>query len=104
MPALRERSIRLTAFLEGLLDAARLPAEIVTPRDPARRGAQLSLRIPNGGAGALARRMRAEHGVIADFRAPHHNPLAPVPLYCTYHDCWRAAHALAAVVDPGHER
>jgi kynureninase len=99
MPALRERSIRLTAFLEGLLDAARLPAEIVTPRDPARRGAQLSLRIPSGGAGALARRMRAEHGVIADVREPDTVRLAPVPLYSTYHDCWRAAEAVATTLE-----
>ena len=36
MDALRERSVRLTAFLERLLDvvAARRPIEVITPRDP----------------------------------------------------------------------
>ena len=98
MTALRERSVRLTAFLERLLDGPSLPADNVTPRDPARRGAQLSLRVPAGGAGAVARRMRVEHGVIADIREPDTIRLAPVPLYSTYHDCWRAADAVAAIL------
>jgi kynureninase len=98
MTALRERSIRLTAYLEQLIDAAALPAEIVTSRDPARRGAQLSLRIPAGGAGEAARRLRREHGVVADVREPDTVRLAPVPLYSTYHDCWRAAEALTTIL------
>jgi kynureninase len=89
MPALRERSIRLTGYLESQLAGA----EIITPRDPSRRGAQLSVRI-RGGASQLSRRLRHEHGVIADFREPDVIRLAPVPLYSSYHDCWRAAEAL----------
>jgi kynureninase len=95
--ALRERSVRLTSYLEGLLDEV-LPArliEIVTPRDHRRRGAQLSLRIGRGGAGELTDRLREEFGVVADARLPDIVRLAPVPLYSTYHDCWRAAEALA---------
>jgi kynureninase len=93
MTALRDRSLRLTGYLEALLDA-RVPAlSIVTPREPARRGCQLSLRVP--GAAAAAGRLRDEHGVIADAREPDILRLAPVPLYSTYHDCWRAAAALA---------
>jgi kynureninase len=98
IPALRERSIRLTGFLETMLDAAALPVDIVTPRDPQRRGAQLSLRIRDGGAGAIARRLRYEHGVVADVREPDTVRLAPVPLYSSYHDCWRAAEALGQVL------
>jgi kynureninase len=92
MNALRERSIRLTAYLESLLEAVAL--DLITPRDPARRGAQLSLRVP-GGTGDLSRRLRDRYGVIADVREPDVVRLAPVPLYSTYHDCWRAASALA---------
>jgi kynureninase len=51
-----------------------------------------------GGANEIARRLRHEHGVIADTRNPDIVRLAPVPLYSTYHDCWRAANALARVV------
>ena len=94
MDALRERSVRLTAFLESLLDevATARPIRIITPREPARRGAQLSVRVP--AAKELSRRLREDHGVIADEREPDIVRLAPVPLYSTYHDCWRAAVAL----------
>ncbi len=71
---------------------------IVTPRDPQRRGSQLSLRIPGGkGAGDLARRLRHEHGVVADAREPDVLRLAPTALYSSYHDCWRAVAALASI-------
>jgi kynureninase len=92
MPALRERSIRLTGYLESLLSSVAL--QIVTPRDPAQRGAQLSVRVPHG-AGELSRRLRDSYGVIADAREPDVIRLAPVPLYSSYHDCWRAAAALS---------
>lgn len=99
MPALRARSERLTAYLEGLLD--RLDpglAHVVTPRDPARRGAQLSLRCLHLAADDLEKRLRHEHGVIADARQPDVIRLAPVPLYSTYLDCWRAYEALDLIL------
>ncbi|MEV5823699.1 kynureninase [Micromonospora harpali] len=100
MPALRERSLRLTGYLERLLDevTADRPLTVVTPRDPARRGCQLSVRIGAGSAGELTKRLRHEHGVVADAREPDVVRFAPVPLYSTYHDCWRVADALAATV------
>jgi kynureninase len=93
MPALRARSVQLTGYLEGLIDALVPDVEILTPRDPAARGAQLSLRVPDA-----TRRLAALEaaGVIADFREPDIIRVAPVPLYNTYHDVWRAARALAA--------
>ncbi|MEU8081442.1 kynureninase [Catellatospora citrea] len=99
MDALRERSLRLTAYLESLLDEVLpgRPLQQVTPRDPARRGCQLSVRTTEMGANELARRLRHEHGVIADARQPDIVRFAPVPLYSTYHDCWRVAQALAAI-------
>ncbi|MGB2570272.1 kynureninase [Micromonospora citrea] len=101
MPALRERSVRLTGFLERLLDevTADRPLTVVTPRDPARRGCQLSVRIGAGSAAELTKRLRHEHGVVADAREPDVVRFAPVPLYSTYHDCWRVADALAATVE-----
>jgi kynureninase len=91
MPALRARSERLTAYLQSLLDP--IGVEVVTPRDPARRGCQLSLRVAD--AGGLSKALRHRHGVIADSREPDIVRLAPVPLYSTYQDCWRAAAAIA---------
>ncbi|MDX6628863.1 MAG: kynureninase, partial [Gaiellales bacterium] len=100
MPTLRARSLRLTGYLESLLDAvvAERRAEILTPREPSRRGCQLSLAVPE--ARTLAARLRGEHGVICDVREPDVVRLAPVPLYSSYHDCWRAATALRELL-PG---
>nr|MDT0662300.1 kynureninase [Micromonospora sp. DSM 115978] len=103
MPALRARSQRLTGYLAGLLGevVADRPLTVLTPADPARRGCQLSVRIDRGGAAGLTKRLRHEYGVIADAREPDVIRFAPVPLYSTYHDCWRAATALAALVEEG---
>lgn len=92
MPALRERSVALTAFLEAAIDGSSPDATILTPRDPTARGAQLSVRV----ADAPARLAAIEaHDVIADHREPDIVRLAPAPLYTSYHDAWRAARALA---------
>ena len=96
MAALRERSVRLTGYLEALLAESAGPIEVITPADPARRGAQLSVRVVGGDAAGLAARLHARHGVLADVRRPDVIRLAPAPMYSTYHDCWRAARALAA--------
>jgi kynureninase len=113
MSALRERSKRLTGYLHRLLDGITVasgsrppargtpdrPITVVTPSHPARRGCQLSVRIGRGGAPGLTKRLRHEYGVVADAREPDILRLAPVPLYSTYHDCWRAADALARLVE-----
>ncbi len=95
---LRERSVRLTAFLERLLDAvaARRPIEVITPREPERRGAQLSVMVDD--AAAVTEELFARHRVRADDRPPNIIRLAPAPLYNTYEDCWRAAVALDDVL------
>ena len=93
MPALRAKSIELTGYLAGLLEA--LPVETITPRETAARGAQLSLRFDEATAvlSALAAR-----GVIADFRAPDIIRVAPIPLYTTFHEVWRFARLLDEVL------
>jgi len=94
---LRERSQKLTGYLEFLLD--RLPRtrlEIITPRDPARRGCQLSLRIATG-AQELLKALGAE-GVVADFREPDVIRLAPAPLYNTFHEVWALGQVFARQV------
>jgi kynureninase len=92
MAALREKSVAITAYLETAIETLVPEAEIVTPRDPTTRGSQLSVRVPDA-----ERRLAALEavGVVGDFREPDLIRLAPVPLYCTYHDAWRAARALA---------
>ncbi|CNG00325.1 cysteine desulfurase Csd [Mycobacterium tuberculosis] len=95
MDALRAKSERLTGYLASRLAPAG-GVEIITPADPAARGTQLSLRVAD--AGGLVRRLAEARGVVADAREPDVVRLAPVPLYCTFHDCHRAAEALADLV------
>ncbi|MCE3554138.1 kynureninase [Pseudonocardia sp. RS11V-5] len=103
MEALRDRSVRLTGYLADLLATAcaDVSARVITPADPRRRGCQLSVRITRTPAEEVCARLRHEHGVIADARPPDVVRFAPVPLYCTHHDAWRAATALAAVLSSG---
>jgi kynureninase len=98
MEALRARSVRLTGFLARLLGAVarRRPVEVITPSDPERRGAQLSVMVDD--AAAVTEALYAEHRVRVDDRPPNIIRLAPAPLYNTYADCWRAATALDAVL------
>ncbi|KLJ02003.1 kynureninase [Luteimonas sp. FCS-9] len=97
MPALRAKSERLTGYLEALIGAGLSDVlDIVTPADPARRGAQLSLRVRGG-----RERGRAlfEHlagvGVLGDWREPDVIRISPVPLYNTHADLLRFARAVA---------
>jgi len=94
LPVLRERSIRLTGYLAGLLQARGI--EILTPSDPEARGAQLSLRFVDAPAvlDGLSRQ-----GVIADFREPDIIRVAPIPLYTTFLDAWRFAAILGGILD-----
>jgi len=96
MQALRERSERLTGYLEELLQERKDGSfEILTPREPSKRGCQLSLRF-NEGARERVARLR-ERGIVADFREPDIIRLAPVPLYNSHCDIWRVAAALLRV-------
>jgi kynureninase len=93
LPVLRQKAIRLTGYLEFLVDqrgAAGL--ELLTPRDPAQRGCQLSYRVRGGGEPTL--KAVRNRGVVADLRQPDVIRLAPVPLYTTFSDVRRAALAL----------
>ncbi|MDP1879166.1 MAG: kynureninase [Actinomycetota bacterium] len=96
MDALRARSLRLTGYLRGLLDplAEAGILAIVTPADEGRHGAQLSVRV-GVDATDLSDRLSTNWGVVADDRRPDIIRVAPAPLYCTFHDCWRAADALS---------
>ncbi|MEQ8844515.1 MAG: kynureninase [Phycisphaerales bacterium] len=100
MAALREKSLKLTGFLERSIKAIAPAARIVTPSDPDQRGCQLSISF-----GDRARDIRdalQQHGVVADFREPDVIRLAPVPLYNTFQDVARAAATIARVTSGVH--
>ena len=85
---LREKSISLTGYLEFLLDQhASSRFEIITPREPQRRGAQLSLRIKTGGHEICDKLL--EKGVLCDWREPDILRVAPAPLYNSYQDVYQ---------------
>ena len=90
MEPLREKSLRLTGYLEWLLEREVGDAvEILTPADPNRRGCQLSLRVASKGSGrAVFERLEAS-GVACDWREPDVIRVAPVPLYNRYAEVHR---------------
>ncbi|KAI1115017.1 kynureninase 1 [Nemania sp. NC0429] len=101
MAPLREKSRRLTAFLEQCLslvsDDAKALFRNITPPDPAQRGAQLSLLLKDG---LLAGTMRGleERGVIVDERKPDVVRVAPAPLYNSFQDCVSFVEAFEAAL------
>ena len=91
MAPLREKSLRLTGYLEWLLiEELDARVEIITPRDPGRRGSQLSLIVKGD---RYSGRELFEHleasGVTGDWREPNVIRVAPVPLYNSFEDCYR---------------
>jgi kynureninase len=97
MQQLREKSESLTGYLEFLLDHhASRDFTVLTPREPDRRGAQLSIRIHHGGRSICDRLIG--RGAVCDWREPDILRIAPVPLYNTYRDVHRfVEHFIAAL-------
>ena len=119
LPALRARSLRLTGHLEALLRRSRffVPVEqagagesagagatvgvtVITPADPAQRGAQLSLVFLPTGRGVMPRVLKGleARGVVGDSRKPDVIRLAPAPLYNSWEDVERAVRVLDEVL------
>jgi len=97
MEALRSKSISLTGYLDFLLGQhASSDFCVITPRDPAERGAQLSLRIRNHGR-ALCDRL-TERGVLCDWREPDILRVAPMPLYNSYQDVFGFVERFVAAI------
>jgi kynureninase len=89
MPALREKSEKLTGYLEYTIDelAREFPdakISLITPREAGQRGCQISMDVA-GRERKLFDDMIAV-GVIVDFREPCVIRMAPVPLYNSFED------------------
>jgi kynureninase len=85
---LRAKSESLTGYLEFLLNQIPVKSfSIVTPREKERRGAQISIRIPEDGK-TLCKHL-VQKGIIGDWREPDTFRVAPVPLYNSYFDVFQ---------------
>ncbi|BHF63732.1 hypothetical protein SprV_0200672600 [Sparganum proliferum] len=101
MSPIREKSVKLTGFLEALLTQGEfaLPTnilKIITPLDMAQRGAQLSLEVSMD-VDMLYDQL-IKHGIICDVRRPNCIRVAPAPLYTSFEDVLKAAKTIQKAV------
>ena len=95
MPALRKKSLALTAYLAYLLQAlGEERIRVITPTDPEQRGCQLSIQV-RAADKALYQRIGAA-GIVADWREPDVIRVAPTPLYNTYLEVYEFVERLQA--------
>lgn len=98
---LREKSLGLSAYLDALL--ARVPdVQVVTPKDAAARGCQMSLRVD----GARARTQRvfellSAGGAVCDWREPDIIRIAPAPFYNGFEDVFSFVERLGKALKDG---
>ena len=98
LEAVREKSVRLADLFIGLVEQRCAAHELIllSPRDGAARGSQVSFRHPQ--AYPVMQALIAR-GVIGDFRAPDILRFGLGPLYLRYVDLWDAVTGLADVLD-----
>lgn len=107
MAALRAKSLALTGlFIDAVAELCPGQFELVTPREPARRGSQVCLTptasLPAGCAHAIVQALIAR-GVVGDFRAgdaqqPDIIRLGFTPLYLSHENVLQSALALRDVL------
>jgi kynureninase len=101
MPNLRRKSEQLTGYLafllQGMVDDQLV--EVITPTDPAQRGCQLSLLIPERGRAVFEQLTAA--GIIGDWREPDCIRLAPTPFYNTFEEVWQVGDTLRRLLTLG---
>jgi kynureninase len=100
MAAIRTKSLALTDLFIALVEArcASHPLALVTPREHARRGSQVSFTHPHGYA---VMQSLIERGVIGDYREPEIMRFGFTPLYTSYADVWDAVEILRDILDNG---
>jgi kynureninase len=97
--AIRAKSVALTELAVELHDARLAPLgfELGTPRDPARRGAHVSLRHQE--AWRICRALIERANVVPDFRGPDSVRFGFPPLYTRFVDVWDAVDRLSRLME-----
>ncbi len=94
-----EKSRKLTAYLEYVVrEVAGERVTVLTPGEPERRGAQLSLAIPGEAPKKVFEAISAR-GVVCDFRVPNVIRVAPTALYNGFGDVYRFGVVLRDALD-----
>lgn len=93
---LREKSLRLTGYLEYLLgDQLPHQVSVITPSQTKERGCQLSLSVAlEGKSGRAVYDQMIAAGISCDWREPNVIRVAPVPLYNNFEDVHRFTQTL----------
>ena len=97
MDALRRKSIKLTGYFEYLInqiDADQI--QIITPKNPDKRGCQLSIQVNN--ADKRLHQKLTEEKVITDWREPDVIRCAPVPMYNSFEDVYKMVEILKGLL------
>lgn len=96
--AVRRKSVELGQLFIQLVEQELAPFgfELASPRNPERRGSQVSLRHPEGYPIMQALISR---GIIGDFRAPDILRFGFAPLYVRYADVWDTVAALRDIME-----
>jgi kynureninase len=102
MDRLIEKSKSLTAYLFYILDQINASSterciEIITPRNPAEHGCQVSMLMLRHGKKIFEELKK--QSVIADWREPNVIRIAPVPLYNSYEDVYRFGEIISSVLN-----
>ena len=101
MPALRAKSLALTALFAQLVEArcAGRGLTLASPREDARRGSQVC--FAHATAGYPIMQALIARGVVGDFRAPDILRFGFTPLYVRFVDVWDAVEQLLQVLESG---
>ncbi|MDX5438108.1 MAG: kynureninase [Pontibacter sp.] len=95
MENLRAKSLKLTGYLEYLIDDVQVGKdvlEMITPRDPQARGCQISLLVKKDARKLF--NMLMDAGIIVDYREPNVIRVAPTPLYNSFEEVYRFSEIL----------
>jgi kynureninase len=104
LAAIRAKSVALTDLFIELVESrcAGHGLSLVTPRDPADRGSQVSFAHPTDGYPMM--QALIARGVVGDFRAPDILRFGFTPLYTRFVDVWDAVDRFRQVLESGEWR